>query len=176
MLMEEVLLYVRKDIPPKLLLVEENLIEGFLEEINLQNKKKWMISRSYNPKKTSLSNNIAELSKSLDLFSTKYERLLFLGDFNAGIEDSSIKIFCSNYNLTSMINKPTCYKNPDKPTRIDLILTNCPGSFQNSCVIETGLSDFHKMVVTVMKISYRKIEIKNFLRKKSMLEVLNRLL
>ena len=55
-----------------------------------------------------------------------------------------------------MVNKATCYKNPDKPTCIDLILTNCPGSFQNSCVVETGLSDFYKMVVTVMKTSYRK--------------------
>ena len=41
---------------------------------------------------------------------------------------------------------------------MDLILTNCPHSFQNSCVIETGLSDFHKMVVTVMKTTYRKLE------------------
>ena len=57
-----------------------------------------------------------------------------------------------------MINKPTCYKNPGKPTFTDLILTNCPRSFQNSCVIEIGLSDFHKMIVTVMKTSYRKIE------------------
>ena len=94
----------------------------------------------------------------MDLFTTKYERLLFLGDFNAGMEDSSIKIFCSNFNLTSMINKPTCYKNPYKPTCIDLILTNCPGYFQNSCVIETRLSGFHKMIVTVMKTTYRKIE------------------
>ena len=30
--------------------------------------------------------------------------------------------------------------------------------FQNSCVIEAGLSDFHKMIGTVMKTSYRKIE------------------
>ena len=57
-----------------------------------------------------------------------------------------------------MINKPTCYKNPDKPTCIDLILTNCPGSFQNCCVIETSLSVFHKMIVTVMKTSSRKTE------------------
>ena len=117
-----------------------------------------MLSCSYNPNKTSLSNHIAALSTSLDLFITKYERLVFLGDFNYGMEDTSIKVFCSNYNLTSMINKPTCYKNPDKLTCIDLILTNCPGSFQNSCVIETGLSDFRKMIVTVMKASYWKIE------------------
>ena len=102
-------LYVREDIPPKLLLVKENLIEGFFVEINLRSKKKWPLSCSYNPKKTSLSNHIIELSKSLDLFTTKYERLLFLGDFNAGMEDSSIKTLCSNFNLTSMINKPTCY-------------------------------------------------------------------
>ena len=57
-----------------------------------------------------------------------------------------------------MINKPTCYKNPYKPTCTNLILTNCPGPFQNSCVIETDLSDFHNMIVTVMKTSYRKIE------------------
>ena len=103
-----ILLYVREDIPSTLLLVEENPIEGlFFMEINLRNKT-WLINCSYNPKKTSLSNHIAALSKSLDLLTTKYERLLFLGDFNAGMEDSSIEILCGNYNLTSMINRPTC--------------------------------------------------------------------
>ena len=57
-----------------------------------------------------------------------------------------------------MINNPTCYKNPDRPSCINLILTNCPRSFKNSCVIETGLSEFHKLVVTVMKTTYRKLE------------------
>ena len=55
-----------------------------------------------------------------------------------------------------MVNKATCYKNPDKPTSIDLILTNRPRSYQNYCVVETGLSDFHKMVVTVLKTFHRK--------------------
>ena len=77
-------------------------------EINLRNKKKWLLNCSYNPKKTSLSNHIAELRKSLDLFTTKYEGLLILGELNAGMKDPSLKIFCSNYNLTSMINQPTC--------------------------------------------------------------------
>ena len=35
-----ILLYVREDIPSKLLLVEENLIEGFFVEVNLRNNKK----------------------------------------------------------------------------------------------------------------------------------------
>ena len=66
------------------------------------------------------------------------------------------KNFCSSDNLTSMVNKATCYKNPYKPIYVDLIWKNCPGSFQNSCVVEAGLSDFHKIVVTVMKTSYWK--------------------
>ena len=55
-----------------------------------------------------------------------------------------------------MINKPTCYKNPEEPSCIDLVLTSGPRSFQNYCAIETGLSDFHKLVVTVMKTNYKK--------------------
>ena len=59
-----------------------------------------------------------------------------------------------------MVNKATCYKNPDKPTCIDLILTNCPRSYQNSYVAETGLSDFCEKVVTVMKTSSQKSQAK----------------
>ena len=38
----------------------------------------------------------------------------------------------------------SCFKNPENPSCIDLILTNSPYTFQNSCVIETGLTYFHK--------------------------------
>ena len=79
-----------------------------------------------------ISNHLAELSKSTDLYLNKYDQLLFLRDFNAGVEDSSVKNVCSSYNLTSMINKPKCFKNPEKPSCIGLILTNCPRSPQNS--------------------------------------------
>ena len=41
------------------------------------------------------------------------------------------------------------------PSCIDLIITNRPKSFQNSVVIETCLSDFHKMSLTVSKIFYK---------------------
>ena len=41
---------------------------------------------------------------------------------------------------------------------IDLILTNSPLSFQSSGVVETGLSDFHKMTVTVMKTTTQKLD------------------
>ena len=38
---------------------------------------------------------------------------------------------------------------------MDLII-NGPNSFQNSMVVKTGLSDFHKMCVTLMKMYFVK--------------------
>ena len=81
-----------------------------------------------------------------------------LGDSDAGMEDTTVKNICTSYSSTSMINKLKRYKNPDRPSCIDLISTNCPCSFQNSCVIETGLPDFHKIAITVIKTTYRKLE------------------
>ena len=55
------------------------------------------------------------------------------------------------YNLKSLVKQKTCFKNPDNPSCIGLILINSPRSFQDSCVFETGLSDFHKLTTTVLK-------------------------
>ena len=55
------------------------------------------------------------------------------------------------YNLKNLVKQKTCYKNPDNPSCIDLILTNCHRNFQNTNVFETGLSDFYKMTVSVLK-------------------------
>ena len=46
----------------------------------------------------------------------------------------------------------------NKSSWIELILTKKPQSFQLSCVIETGLFDFHKMTVTVMKTFFEKLQ------------------
>ena len=150
------LFYIREDIPAKLILVEDLPTECFFIEINLR-KKKWLLCCSYNPHRNNIKNHLEILGRNLDLYSSLYENIIVLGDFNVETTDPSMEDFCVRYNLNSLIKDPTCYKNPENPTCIDLILTNSPRSFQNSCVIETGLSDFHKMVVTVMKTTFQKL-------------------
>ena len=49
-------------------------------------------------------------------------------------------------------------KNPNNPFCIDLFLTNRPKYFQSTMTMETGISDFHKMVITVLNFFYRKQE------------------
>ena len=56
-----------------------------------------------------------------------------------------------------MIKQPTYYQNPNKPTCFDLTLTNFPRMFQSKLVIEAGLSDFHLVIKTVMKRTFKKI-------------------
>ena len=101
---------------------------------------------------------MSALRNSIDFHSSKYEKILILGDFNVEIEEGNMKSFCKNYNLKSLIKQPTCYKNSNKPTCIDdLTLTNVPRMFQSTCVLETGLSDFHLMTVTVMRKTFKKM-------------------
>ena len=83
-----------------------------------------------------------------------------LGDFKAEVQNNFPKDFCSLYGMKNLIRVPTCYKNPKNLAYIDLMLAKANRSFQNSCTVETGLSDFHKMNVTALKIYFRKREAK----------------
>ena len=48
------------------------------------------------------------------------------------------------------------FKNPENHRLIDLIITNRSKMFQNTINVETGLSDFHLMTITVLKSYFKK--------------------
>ena len=79
-----------------------------------------------------------------------------MGNFNILMSDKVMEDFCSLNNLESLIKKPICYKNDENPTCIDLILTNRPGYFQHINVFETGISDFHLLTATQLKMGFQK--------------------
>ena len=147
------MLFVREDISAKLIASETPPVESLYVEVKLRTQK-WLISCSYNPNKSMISQHMEALAKNMDLYSSTYDNVIFSVYFNAGMEHLALKDFCNLHSLTSFINQPTCWKNSSKPTCINLILTNSPKSFQNTNVIETGLPDFHKMVVIIMKTTF----------------------
>ena len=71
-----------------------------------------------------------QIENAIDLYSKSYENIKLIGDYNVEISDSHMDSFCAIYHLKSLIKKPTCYKNLEKPTCMDLILTNSPRQFQ----------------------------------------------
>ena len=47
-----------------------------------------------------------------------------MGDFTAELSNNFADSFFGSYSLKSLIKKPLCFKDPDNPTSIGLILTN----------------------------------------------------
>ena len=147
-----VLVYVREGIPCKELktnFANDNL-EGIFLEINLR-KQKWLLFGGYNNCKSNIRTFLGSISPILDHYMIKLENFILLGDFNSEIHENAMNEFCDIYNLKNLVNVSTCFKNPLNPSSIDVILTNRVRSFQNTITLETGLSDHHKMTVSVLK-------------------------
>ena len=105
----------------------------------------------YNNNVKNTNNFLGILRPSLDFYMSRVDNIIILGDFNCETNEPVMKDFCDIYSLKNLITEPTCFKSIVNPSSIDLILTNRSQSFQNSQVVETGLSDHHKMTVTVLR-------------------------
>ena len=152
-----ILIYVREDIPSKELTTHffPDDIEGIFIEINLR-KTKWLIFGSYHPPSQSDSYYFNCLGNALDTYNKYYDRFLLIGDFNAEDSETCLSEFLYQYEAKNIVKDKTCFKNPENASCIDLFLTNSPSSFQNTMAISTGLSDFHKMILTVCKCTFVK--------------------
>ena len=149
-----ILVFIREDIPSKLIELQME-IEGFFVELNLK-RKKWLLCCSYNPKFSQISFHLNKLGKNLDTLTSKYDNIILSGAFNTELTYTALSNFCKISNSKNLFKDKTCFKNLNKPSCINLIITNRPESFLNSMVIETGLPDFHKMCIAVIKMYYSK--------------------
>ena len=151
------LLYVNENIPSRKL-KEHTLpddIEIMCVELNLK-KQKWVLIGLYRPPNMNERYFLDHLSRVIDYYSTKYDRIVIMGDFNSEPSDEPIETFCGSYNLHNLVKEETCFKGP--PKCYDLILTNCKHNFQHTSAVTTGFSDFHKMTVTVLKTEFIKAD------------------
>ena len=152
-----ILIYVRENIPSKQL-NDHHLpgdIEGIFVELNFR-KSKWLIFGSYHPPNQPDEYYFNKVSNSLDIYISKYDKFLLTGDFNSEDSEPEMREFLERYGAKNIQHEKTCFKNIENPSCIDLFLTNSPMSFQNTTVLVNGLSDFHKMAITVFKVKFNK--------------------
>ncbi len=152
-----IMFFIRDDLPNKELELHNlhNSVDAIFLEITLR-KNKWLIIGGYNPHKGSISFFLNNIGKELDKVLPSYDNILIMGDFNSTVLEKEMQEFCEIYGLENLIKDPTCYKNPSNPSSIDVMLTNKISSFQDSITLETGLSDHHKMTITVLKRYFKK--------------------
>ena len=64
-------------------------------------------------------------------------------------EDLKLQPFAKSFKLEHLIKKPTCFKG--SPSCIDLIIINRKAYYKKRCILETGISDFHKLTAVSLK-------------------------
>ena len=73
--------------------------------------------------------------------------------------------FPEKYNSANIVKHKVYFKSLDNPSCIDFFITRRPQCFQNATVFSTGLSHFHKMVVTSLKAFFSKAPPKEMLHR-----------
>ena len=152
-----IMVFIREDIPSRKLPTIDGFadFEGLFIEINLR-KSKWLLLATYKPPSFSKDYYFALVNKALDAYSSKFENIILMGDFNTTPSEEILVEFLDDRELSNLVNFPTCFMSKENPSTIDLVITNKPKSFQNTIGISTGLSDFHKMILTTMKTTFPK--------------------
>ena len=116
---------------------------------------KWLLVGSYKPPSLSDTDFTTDMTKSLDKVLTFYENIALVGDFNFDLlrpeKSRPLVELCDIFDLTNLVKEPTCFTKRFEPSLIDLVLTNRPNSFTKTLVCDTGMSDVHKQVFSIMK-------------------------
>ena len=140
-------------------------------------KKKWCILFAYRSANFSKTEFFEEIYVTLHEGLNEYDNLVLAGGLNINTlrptSDSSNHLPDLNdtFSLTNLVTDSTCSKS-NKGSLIDLMLTNKPKSFYKSHSFVTGLSDYHKLIVSILRTSFQKLpprfviyrNQKNFLR------------
>ena len=121
-------------------------------------KTKWLIFGTYHPPSQRDEFYFDSIGRALDVYNSCYDKILLAGDFNAEDHETVLKTFLQLYDLKNIVKDKTCFKSLYSPTCIDLFLTNSDKSFIHTKILSIGVSDCHKMILTLLKTTFKKVK------------------
>ena len=157
----------------KMVFIREGLITKRLEDLETKlsetvclkltvSNKKWFILFAYgSPQENNKYVFFNELNKTLSKAVNSYKNIIVTGDLNIDKSDPDkdrnnyLSDFVDTFSLSNLVNTKTCHKNASGTT-IDIMLTNRPHCLQKTSTVVTGLSDFHKMIISCLKTTFKK--------------------
>ena len=92
----------------------------------------------------------------IDYYSNVYSNHRVIGDFNLEPSQMYLKTIMKTHRYFNLVKNNTCFKRP--ASCIDLILTIRKYCFQGSSSCETGLSDHHHLIHSILKSTFEKEE------------------
>ena len=153
------MVYVKKGLPSLLLTTFSipNDVQIIPIEIRLKNMK-WLIISIYRPPKQDLVYFLSNLSNLIDFYN--FEKCLIIGDFNVEPSDVRLISFLNTQVLHNHVKFNTCFKSREGRC-IDLIMSNQKHGLHSTGCLNTGISDFHLLIYTMLKSTYTRIKPKN---------------
>ena len=124
-------------------------------ELNLR-KQKWIVFTIYRPPRNNITYFLNVLSEAIDFYSKTHDNMIIIGDFNAEPQDQGMDNFFVEHSLYNHMKEKTCFKSMNGKC-IDLIISNKKYSLQNTGTVETGLSDHHHLIYTILKTHFIKL-------------------
>ena len=130
-----IIIYIREDIPNKLLTrhrFSKDITELFIE-VNFR-KCTWLLYRRYHPPSSTDQYFFENIDQALDVYCTN-EKVILGENFNSKVGKNCIDTFMYHHHSQNINTQP--YKNPNNLTCIDLFLTNRSRTFTKSRAKET---------------------------------------
>ena len=133
-------------------------------ELNLR-KRKWLLISIYRNPKQNISYFLEHLTECI-MFYSKYDYIIINGDFNLEPESPELSTFITSHSFYNHMKEKTCWKS-ENGSCIDLIISNKKLSLMNTGTCETGLSDYHLLIYTMLRTTFdkrppKKIKYRNF--------------
>ena len=134
-------------------------IQAIPIEINIR-KQKWLLLPIYRSPTQDPCYFVDNVCRIIDGYALSRENVLLIGDFNMEVGDRALSPLINTYHLFNLLKGPTCFKT-SRGRSIDLILTNKKHSFMKSQSFETGFSDHHHLIYTILKSTFVKLPPRN---------------
>ena len=123
-------------------------------------KKNWCVTFADRPPYNSNKGSFfKELNKSLGNITRKYENVPVVGDLNIDILDKKKRFekLLIRYFLAFKSYTRSYMLRLNIGPSIDVMLTNRPGSFHHTSLIKTGMSDCHKLMLSLFRALFKRI-------------------
>ena len=118
-------------------------------------KTNWLVIVTYKPPSLSDIVFTSEISNILTFYRSTHDNILLMGDFNMTLSNPKLSELIADHERCSLISEPICFKSINR-TCIDNFLTNRKTRFMKTLTFETGVSDHHKLIGTMLRSTFTK--------------------
>ena len=154
--------YIKSDIPARRRKdLESKSLENITYEITLNNSK-GSIMCVYRPPKMHESELSQDFTNTQDKCVSLFDNYMVIGESNYDLlcdtNGKPLANIMELFDISNLIQKPTCFMKNCKPSLLDVLLTNSKSLCIKTLNVATGISDCHNMISTVINNQIQKTE------------------